>query len=537
MKKSLFQSVTRWAVLVVLLCTTALFGSNAWLLRSSQTRMRENRENSFLNFCDGLNEENSAVASYLQTLTSSSDVKKFCFLAESDFFTNQRIGDQLESALMLEMYTSGLWISSDLQDRILWRRNGSRSSFAQKENVQETVMDADKRDTLPNNLWSLVELGGDELLLYLSDDGSLCVGAWCSTEGILAAAEAVFGDAEVSAWLTTGSADESAAFSRELANTAGVFLNVSLKETALPVDMVTAVMILFSVLCVICMEILLRSIQRHLMRPVTGITDAIRDIGDGDLERRVQTAEYPRELAVIGDQLNTMTENIRDLKISVYEEERKRREAQIQFQNAQIRPHFMLNVLNSIYSMASVGEQGTVMKTCRYLSDYMRYVFTEKDMLCTLEEELGHLKEYLRIQAIRYPEQGDYELEVDPRMLAAVIPTMAIHTFVENTFKYAVGEGPLLAGVIGTLEEGYCRVEIWDNGPGFSEELIRRINDGTYEQEGEQRDIGIRNTIRRFREACGDRFSIRITNEPCTSVALTFPYEEDKESWRRGEKA
>ena len=70
-----------------------------------------------------------------------------------------------------------------------------------------------------------------------------------------------------------------------------------------------------------------------------------------------------------------MADRIQDLKIEVYEKELDRKQMELSNLQLQIRPHFLLNTFNLIYTLAQRGQEKDVQQVILYLSDYFRYLF------------------------------------------------------------------------------------------------------------------------------------------------------------------
>lgn len=66
---------------------------------------------------------------------------------------------------------------------------------------------------------------------------------------------------------------------------------------------------------------------------------------------------------------------IKKLKIDIYEKELEKQKTMMNYLQLQIRPHFFLNCLNTIYSMAQTQLYEEIMKMSMITSNYFRYIF------------------------------------------------------------------------------------------------------------------------------------------------------------------
>lgn len=545
LKKSLSGKIVLLVLAVILTGTAILIGSNLYSAIISYEQVMQSYERSLDMFMSELNHEIDSAVDYMKMLIRTTDVQNYCFRADSDYFVSQRMADQISVTLLREKYLSGMWLYSDVTKKDMWIRNTDVGNYGQVVLLRKEFQDRNKLEKYISNSWNLTEINGEMYLVYVCYDELICYGAWCCVDNILKCANDVFSEGEFRARIGTGNLPERSGEKIRLVHSLngvkdGYLELVSDISVWSKMNLILEILAVFSMICILVMLLLVRNMNRYLIKPVGEIMEIIQRIGEGNLDLKIDTVGYVEEFKEIGDRLNGMSSDLKNLKIAVYEEQLQKKNAQLQFQNSQIRPHFMLNVINSVYSMAGIGENGMIMKLCSYLAEYMRYVFSSKEMVCTLEEEISHLKEYLLIQEIRFGGEVKCELEINPFVMNSRIPTMAIHTFAENFFKYGMGgANGLHAGIKGELdyEKHLVRLIVWDNGPGFPEEIKNAINDGSYEKEEERKDVGIRNSIWRFRELYGDQFRITIKNEPDTEIILLFPYQkcDDKKQRKQNE--
>jgi sensor histidine kinase YesM len=113
---------------------------------------------------------------------------------------------------------------------------------------------------------------------------------------------------------------------------------------------------------------------------------------------------------------------------------------QIAFLQAQINPHFLYNTLNFIYSEAILASDSVVADSIMTLSNIMRYTLTEtgKDTLVSLYSEINHIKNYLRLQKMRFSNELYVDLTIrgEENINHLEILPLVLISFVENIFKH-----------------------------------------------------------------------------------------------------
>jgi two-component system, LytTR family, sensor kinase len=111
------------------------------------------------------------------------------------------------------------------------------------------------------------------------------------------------------------------------------------------------------------------------------------------------------------------------------------KDVQLKMLRYQINPHFLFNVLNSIYTL--IDENTTKAKKLVIdMSEYYRYTLSKQQQTVSIEKEIESILKYLEIQKIRFEEEFQYDISVDEEAKQILIPTFLIHLLVENSVKY-----------------------------------------------------------------------------------------------------
>lgn len=111
------------------------------------------------------------------------------------------------------------------------------------------------------------------------------------------------------------------------------------------------------------------------------------------------------------------------------------------------------------------------------------------------------------------------------------VPLLSVQAFVENSIKYAYQEGSSLliritVSSCGDEKDRKIRLTVSDNGPGYSEEALLKLNElepGRFIPE----KTGIHNLLNRMNIIYGDRASWRFynTEEGGAAAELLIPSE------------
>jgi len=121
-------------------------------------------------------------------------------------------------------------------------------------------------------------------------------------------------------------------------------------------------------------------------------------------------------------------------------EELKNQQIRTQFEvlQNQMSPHFLFNSLNTLTTLIAENQELAINFT-ENLSEVYRYILKQKDReLVVLSQELEFSKAYLSLLKIRYPENLQVKIEVDPKSENLFIPPLTLQMLIENAIKHNV---------------------------------------------------------------------------------------------------
>ena len=254
-----------------------------------------------------------------------------------------------------------------------------------------------------------------------------------------------------------------------------------------------------------------------LMKPLRALDDSIRRFSEGDLGARATEFSHCAEIDQVNRNFNQMTEQIETLKIESYEKELENRDIDLRYRQIQMNPHFFLNILNVIYTLAISGSTGKIKEVTLDLMKYMRYILSVKDKLVPLKDEMEFVDNYIRIQRLRVSYGTNVEISgLDESTAPVRVPPLTVQTFVENAFKYAVRDGESLSiGISFVISGDELQISVRDDGTGFPGDMVTTINkEGQVLPDARGEHVGISNVLARLRILYGPRFRYQVGNRP-----------------------
>ncbi|MGG1640347.1 histidine kinase [Paenibacillus sp. NRS-1782] len=275
-------------------------------------------------------------------------------------------------------------------------------------------------------------------------------------------------------------------------------------------------------------------LHRAVLVPIKRLISVMNKINKGHVNVRIENYGAPDEFIMVNQTFDKMISQIEELKINVYEEQLSKQKAELQHLQLQVNPHFFMNSLNILFNLAQVRNYELIQEMTLCLVNYFRFMFRSNLSFVTLQEELQHVINYIRIQEMRFPDQLTCRIDCPDFLKSLQIPPLLIQTFLENSIKHSVTlEEPLHLSVSLDLKETglspYVEVVIRDTGKGFSNDVLADIRSGNRVIDEKGEHIGIWNVKKRLLLLYGEEASISCYNGYPNGavVEIKLPYEEE----------
>lgn len=191
---------------------------------------------------------------------------------------------------------------------------------------------------------------------------------------------------------------------------------------------------------------------------------------------------------------------------------------ELAFLQAQIKPHFLYNVINTMVSLCYTDSEKAA-KLMVNFSKYLRLIFDfdHKLIWVPLSREIEIINVYVDIEKARFEEFVNVEYDIDATLLAMEIPSFCIQPLVENAIKHGLrkkeGGGTVLISV---QKEDGITIRVSDNGMGMPVEKLNklRLNENTSE------GIGFYNVCRRVKGWRNSQIDIQSAEGEGTTVTV-----------------
>lgn len=224
------------------------------------------------------------------------------------------------------------------------------------------------------------------------------------------------------------------------------------------------------------------------------------------------------ELEDINRKFKILLHRLKDMRIALYEQEITKKQTELELLQEQVRPHFFLNCLSLVHSLADRDGSWEITELLEDLSGYIRYLFGPTANLKKISEEINHVKLYIQLQHKRYGDAFSCTIDIDKDLLDYFIPKLMLQTLVENSIQHnAIYEQqPVEVSLFMTKE--IIENEIWlyccvsDTGKGVSDSVMDAIlHDREIFRDG-RRHIGLSNLKERLKLIYGNDASFHLSN-------------------------
>ncbi len=291
--------------------------------------------------------------------------------------------------------------------------------------------------------------------------------------------------------------------------------------------MILVIVLLVTLLCSYSMSCM-------VSRPIQRLVNAM-----GEFEKNAENFSYrakggSKEIQALSQSFDHMVRQIQDLMNRVRQEEISLRKTELKALQAQINPHFLYNTLDAIGWLCEEERSRDAVEMVNALAKLFRISISRGHELITIEKELEHAGNYLKIQNFRYKNQFTYDFQVEEECLGYYCNKITLQPIIENAIYHGldrmVDEGHIVVRVYG--EEDDVVLEVEDNGVGMTKEQCHSI---LQKEPGDVSGIGIKNVNDRIKIYFGEDYGIMIESEPDvgTKVKIRMPKlkKEDVETY------
>lgn len=239
-----------------------------------------------------------------------------------------------------------------------------------------------------------------------------------------------------------------------------------------------------------------------LIHSIRELAQAAREISAGNLDVKDLDESMEDEIGYTAKAFNEMKYSMKR-QVKLLSERTDMEMEKMQLLRSQINPHFLFNTLNVVMYTARQEEAFKTAELLSSMSQLFRYALGSNEVEVPLSREVHIVKEFFKLQQIRFGNRVNLRWEVSPDVLLTetLVPSFILQPVVENAFKHGIV--PKEDGGVVTIrifsEDDLLRIGVADDGVGMDkatlEQLQKKLENPTITGE----HIGICNVAARLR--------------------------------------
>lgn len=279
--------------------------------------------------------------------------------------------------------------------------------------------------------------------------------------------------------------------------------------------------------------LILVTLVRKFTKPVYRLGRAAAQVEAGNLQirTRIQGAD---EIGRLGQSFDRMLDRIEEMLHQVKLEQSRKRKAELEMLQAQINPHFLFNVLNSIRMRIMLKGDEENAALISSLSSLLRMTINRNNEFVLLREEVETVSHYFELMNFRLHEPIAFKTEIEPETGLAEVPRFIIQPILENSLIHGFRDYPGTVTLSAWRQADGLMVRVSDTGRGMDQEereqLEQKLMQAEHSGEPDEDDpgkkglsgIGLNNVVERLRLIYGEQFQYEIDSRVGEGTAITL---------------
>lgn len=293
---------------------------------------------------------------------------------------------------------------------------------------------------------------------------------------------------------------------------------------------ITVLIFLIGLVCFVFAMFGARLLSNVIAKPIIVLSRHMKRVTEGNLDQQIEVSSGD-EIGLLASGFNTMMGRVKELLANISAEQKKKREYELALMQAQIKPHFLYNTLDVIYTLSEMGRARDVQRTTKALADFYRVALSQGKDQITLEEEIRSVKDYLSIQRIRYSDVFTFDIDIHPDILGCMIPKLTIQPLVENAIYHGLKNkasfGQLT--VSGWKADNKVVLKVTDDGAGIDSDRLQAIKQNRNDPQTQPVGYGLSSVHERVKLYFGEPYGIAVESEIGlgTTITVELPYQTE----------
>ena len=291
-------------------------------------------------------------------------------------------------------------------------------------------------------------------------------------------------------------------------------------------------LLLLGLFAILSIFLCLRSLQQ-MERQMNACLTAMDKSISNNYKTRIPVSGN-NEISHICRRINLLLTQAAELSRQNILKETSNKESRLIALQHQINPHFIYNTMEVFSSKMKLYGHYEESDCLVAFANIFRYNISTNDALVEVHVELEQLRNYLRIQKLRYP-LISFESNIPDRLMTALLPKFTLQPIIENAISHGISDNSHALFITVTVRQKGERLLfcLKDNGTGIPPEKLSALNDilhntgHTSDIASNGHSVGLKNVNTRLELYFGQESRLSIASTPGleTCVSFEIPYQ------------
>lgn len=272
----------------------------------------------------------------------------------------------------------------------------------------------------------------------------------------------------------------------------------------------------------------------RITKPLVDLGKVVEEVRSGDLTIRSQIGSKD-EIGQFSESFDNMLDRINEMIREVKDTQTRKRKAELAMLQAQINPHFLFNVLNSIRLKVFKGGDKESAKMISSLSKLLRMTVDTDKGTISFFDEVEVVKDYILLMNMRQKEKVTFVINITEESYQQPIPRFILQPLIENSIIHGLNQGGGTLKLHAFTTKTTFIIEIEDNGEGIESGKLANIQQNIGLSNNETHvilpsrkgfsSIGLLNVYERLLLTFGQEFKMKVDSVQGkgTRVTLLIP--------------
>jgi len=271
-------------------------------------------------------------------------------------------------------------------------------------------------------------------------------------------------------------------------------------------------------------------VVNRITKPILVLAKVASSVKRGALNIRANI-KGEDEIARFGRVFDEMLDNTELMIQQIVDEQTRKRKAELELLQAQINPHFLFNLLNSIrLKIRLKGDQENAALIAS-LSKLLRMTINRNNEFVTIQEEIEVVEHYVLLMNVRHNQKIQFGVDASTDVCLEEIPRLTIQPLIENAFIHGLEQKRGQIDLVIWKESDFLMITVKDDGNGMTEdqlsEVVRNLNqkDNSERSTSRVNGIGLQNVNERLLMIYGPAFNMEVRSQSGegTEMRLRIP--------------